>query len=105
MSRAEVTYSWRGLKRDKYKISKFYVMVKVHKKSNKLRPIVWYLHMVLCSLGAWLDYKLKQLMPFVSTYIKHSKELLEKIKEVSREMRMNYYQDIETDYSRCNLRV
>ena len=49
-SKAEVTYSWRGLKRDKYKISKFYVMVKVHKKSNKLRPIVWYLHMVLCSL-------------------------------------------------------
>ena len=70
LTKAEYTYLKRGLKKNKSKLAKFYTTIKVHKNPPTLRPIVAQCGTVILVLSSWLDYKLKKLLPFVSTYIK-----------------------------------
>ena len=82
MSRAELTFLRRGYKRDRGRIAKFYTTVKIHKNPHTLRPIVATCGTVLSNLSKWLDYKLKKLLPFMTTYIKDSNDLRQKLKEL-----------------------
>ena len=74
LTKAEYTYLKRGLKQNKNKLAKFYTTIKVHKNPHTLRPIVAQCGTVISVLSSWLDYKLKKLLPFVSTYIKDSRD-------------------------------
>ena len=84
MSRAELTFLRRGYKRDRGRMAKFYTMVKMHKDPHELRPIVATCGTVLSNLSKWLDYKLKKLLPFITTYIKDSNDLRRKLKQLGR---------------------
>ena len=70
LSVAECTFLRRGYKRDRHGMARFYTLIKVHKNPHTFRPIVATCGTVLLILSSWLDYKLKQLLPFVETYIK-----------------------------------
>ena len=80
MSDAEYIYLKRALKKYSGKMFWFYMTVKVHKNPIKYRPIVATCGTALSGLSKWLDYKLKQLLTHISTYIKDSNELREKLK-------------------------
>ena len=80
MSRAELTFLKRGYKRDRDRMENFYTTVKIHKTPHTLKPIVATRGTVLSNLSKWLDYKLKKLLPFMTTYIKDSNDLRQKLK-------------------------
>ena len=79
MSKAEWTYLKRGLKKFRGKMARFYMTAKVHKCPVKYRPIVATCGTALSALSKWLDYKLKQLVPFIDTYIKDSNDFRAKL--------------------------
>ena len=56
----------------------------MHKDPYIFRPIVATCGTALSILSSWLDYKLKQLLPFIETYIKSSCQLRKKLKELGR---------------------
>ncbi|KAL7553431.1 hypothetical protein ACHAWF_017429 [Thalassiosira exigua] len=76
LSKAEHTYLRRGIKKYRGKLARFYMTIKVHKDPYKFRPIVATCGTVLSALSSWLDYKLQQLKPYISTYIKKAAALV-----------------------------
>jgi hypothetical protein len=85
LSEAEYTYLKRGLKRDRKKLARFYMTIKVHKRVDKpvphpFRPIVATCGTALAILSKWLDHKLQQLKPHILTYVKDSDEFLKHVK-------------------------
>ena len=56
--------------------------IKVHKDPYKFRPIVATCGTVLSALSSWLDYKLQQLKPYISTYIKDSDDFRKQVHEL-----------------------
>ena len=82
LSKAEHTYLRRGIKKYRGKLARFYMTIKVHKDPYKFRPIVATCGTVLSALSSWLDYKLQQLKPYISTYIKDSDDFRKQVHEL-----------------------
>jgi len=80
LSKAEATYLKRGLRKNRGKMARFYTTIKMHKDPYKFRPIVSTCGTALAILSKWLDYKLQQLKPFISTFIKDSDDFLTRLK-------------------------
>ena len=84
LSPAETTYLHEGLFKYKDKFPKFRMSAKVHKTPWKLRPIVCCAGTVLNCLSRWLDYWFQKLKPNITTYIKDSAQLLQKLKAIKQ---------------------
>jgi len=54
-------------------------MPKVHKTPLKLRPVVSCINSFNSIFSTWLDFKMKQLLPLIPSYIKDSRDLLKEI--------------------------
>ena len=87
LTKAVYTYFKRGLKKNK-KMAKFYTTIKVHKNPPTLRPIVAQCGTVILVLSSWLDYKLKKLSPFISTYMKDSRDFKVKLDHLNSNDRL-----------------
>ena len=84
LSDAERTYLRRGLKRDRHGIACFYTMIKVYKNPHTFHPIVATCGTALSILSSWIDYKLRQLLPFVDTCIKDSSDFRSRIRKLGK---------------------
>lgn len=75
LSKAELTYFQRSLK-SHFRLPIFYGLPKVHKTPVSLRPVVSSTNSLLAIFSVWLDYKTKELLPFVKSYLKNSNTLI-----------------------------
>ena len=84
LSVAEHTCLRRGCKRDRHGMACFYMLTKVHKNPHTFRPVVATCGTVLLILSSWLDYKLKQLLPFVEACTRNSSDLRSKMNNLGK---------------------
>jgi hypothetical protein len=81
LSKAENTYFQRSLQ-TYHRLPIFYGLPKVHKTPFTLRPVVSGTNSLLAIFSNWLDYKLKELLPYVNSYIKDSSTVIKDLKEL-----------------------
>jgi len=79
LSKAELTYFKRSLSNN-FRLPIFYGLPKVHKTPFSLRPVVSTTNSLLAVFSIWLDYKMKELLPFIKSYIKNSIEVINDLK-------------------------
>jgi len=84
LSPAERNFLHEGLFKYNDKYPRFRMSAKVHKNPWKLRPIVCCAGTTLNCLSRWLDYWFQKLKPQITTYIKDSAQLLQKLKQVKQ---------------------
>jgi len=82
LSQAEITYFTRSFKLH-HRIPIFYGMPKVHKNPMALCPVVSCINSFSSIFSNWLDFKMKDLLFLIPSYIKDSKHLLDKIKTLT----------------------
>jgi hypothetical protein len=82
LSQAETTYFTRSFKLN-HRIPIFYGMPKVHKNPLTFRPVVSCVNSFSSIFSNWLDYKMKDLLFLIPSYIKDSKHLLDEIKNLT----------------------
>ena len=82
ISPAEWTYLHEATFKYPSKLARFRMTLKAHKKPWKMRPIVCCAGTLMNCLSKWLDYWLQKLRPHVSTYIKDSNDLINKLKSL-----------------------
>ncbi len=78
LSQAETIYFERSFK-NHHRIPIFYGMPKIHKNPLKLRPVVSCVNSFNSIYSNWLDFKMKELLPLIPSYIKDSKDLLKEL--------------------------
>jgi hypothetical protein len=71
LSKSEIIYFQRSFKM-KHRLPIFYGLPKVHKDPISLRPVVSSINSLLSVFSNWLDFKMKQLLPSVKSYVKNS---------------------------------
>ena len=76
---AEVKFFTRSFK-NQHRVPIFYGIPKVHKTPMKLRPVVSCVNSFNSIFSTWLDYRMKQLLHLIPSYIKDSKQLISEIK-------------------------
>ena len=81
LSKAEVTYFQQSLKLQ-HRLPIFYGLPKVHKSPVTLWPVVS-INSLLAVFSNWLDYKLKELLPYIKSYIKDSSTVIKELKELA----------------------
>ena len=81
-SKAEITYFQRSL-RLHHRLPIFYGIPKVHKSPTTLRPVVSSVNSLLAIFSNWLDFKLKELLPHIKSYIKDSTAVIKELKELT----------------------
>lgn len=74
------TYFNRSLEAH-FRIPIFYGLPKVHKTPMSLRPVVSTHSSLLSVFSVWLDYKMKDLLHLVKSYLKDSYSLIQELKE------------------------
>jgi hypothetical protein len=81
LSKAELTYFKRSLS-NSFRLPIFYGLPKVHKTPFSLRPVVSTTNSLLAVFSIWLDYKMKELLPLIKSYIKNSIEVINDLKNL-----------------------
>jgi hypothetical protein len=81
LSKAEATYFQRSLKHH-FRLPIFYGLPKVHKTPMSLRPVVSSTNSLLAVFSVWLDYKSKELLPLVESYLKNSTTLIQNLQNL-----------------------
>jgi hypothetical protein len=81
LSKAELLYFQRSLQ-SHHRIPIFYGLPKIHKSPVTLRPVVSGTNSLLAIFSNWLDYKMKELLPFVKSYIKNSFMVINDLKDL-----------------------
>jgi hypothetical protein len=81
LSKAELLYFQRSLQ-SYHRIPIFYGLPKIHKSPVTLRPVVSGTNSLLAIFSNWLDYKMKELLPFVKSYVKNSFEVINDLKDL-----------------------
>jgi len=81
LSRAEFLYFQRSFQQQ-FKLPVFYGLPKVHKNPVTLRPVVSTTNSLLAVFSVWLDYKMKELLPFIQSYIKNSSAVINDLKQL-----------------------
>jgi len=74
------TYKQLSSKEAKEKI---YGLPKVHKTPMTLRPVVSSVNSFLSVFSTWLDYRMKQLLPFMKSHIKNSFDVINDLKNLT----------------------
>jgi hypothetical protein len=82
LNKAETTYFQRSL-RYHFRLPIFYGLPKVHKTPMSLRPVVSSTNSLLAVFSVWLDYKTKELLPLVDSYLKNSTTLIQTLQNLS----------------------
>ena len=82
LSDAEITFLKRSAKKCGTKLSRFYMTAKVHKTPWATRPVVSTCGTLLAGLSKWADFWLQQLSSDVPTYLKDSRQLVLRLKEL-----------------------
>ncbi len=78
----EATYFSWSLNNNLNQFARFRMTAKVHKTPWKTRPIVCCSGTFIKYWSKWLDYQLQKLKPFVSTYVKDSQQVLDKVRRL-----------------------
>jgi len=78
-TKPELTYFQRSLNTF-HRIPLFYGLPKVHKSPFTLRPVVSTTNSLLAVFSTWLDYRMKDLLPLVKSYIKNSTTIINDLK-------------------------
>jgi len=81
LTMAEQTFFKRSLQLH-HRIPLFYGIPKVHKTPTTLCPVVSTINSLLSVFSTWLDYQMKKLLPFIKSYLKNSKEVIEDLKNI-----------------------
>jgi len=79
LSKPEVTYFQRSLN-SFHRLPLFYGLSKVHKTPVSLRPVVSTSGSLSTIFSTWLDYKMKELLPLIKSYIHNSFQIIEDFK-------------------------
>jgi len=79
LSELELTYFKRSLT-NRFRLPIVYGSPKVHKNPFSLWPVVSTTNSLLAVFSTWLDYKMKELLPFVKPYIKNSIAVIQDLK-------------------------
>jgi hypothetical protein len=82
LNKAESTYFQRSLK-SHFRLPIFYGLPKVHKTPMSLRPVVSSTNSLLAVFSIWLDYKTKELLPLVKSYLKNSLTLIQTLRNLN----------------------
>jgi hypothetical protein len=82
LSKAEWLYFQRSLQLN-HRLPIFYGLPKVHKTPITLRPAVSSINSLLAVFSNWLDYKLKELLPLVKSFVKDTTTVIKEIKELN----------------------
>jgi len=81
LSQPGITYFTRSFK-ENHCVPIFYGMPKVHKNPMKLQPVVSCINSLPSIFSTWLDFKMKELLSFIPSYIKNSTELIKDLKQL-----------------------
>jgi uncharacterized protein (DUF486 family) len=81
VSQPELTFFKRSLT-NHFRLPIFYGLTKVHKNPTSLRPVVSTTNSLLAIFPTWLDYKMKELLPHVKSYIKNSTKVIKDLKDL-----------------------
>jgi hypothetical protein len=81
LTEAENTYFKRSLSAT-FRLPIFYGLPKVHKVPMSLRPVVSSTNSLLSVFSTWLDYRMKELLHLVQSYLKDSSSFIQAIKEL-----------------------
>jgi hypothetical protein len=81
LSQPEITYFERSFKA-RHRTPIFYGMPKIHKNPMSLRPVVSCVNSFSSVFSNWLDFRMKELLRFIPSYIKDSKDLLTELKSI-----------------------
>ena len=81
LSKPEILYFERSLQLP-LRLPVFYGLPKVHKTPVKLRPVVSSCGSLLSIFSTWLDYKMKDLLPMVKSYLKNSTTVINDLKHM-----------------------
>jgi hypothetical protein len=81
LSKSELSYFHRSLKTH-FRLPIFYGLPKVHKIPMSLRPVVSSTNSLLAVFSVWLDYKAKELLPLIQSYLKDSATLIHSLKTI-----------------------
>ncbi len=82
LTSAEFTYFQQSFKL-KHRLPLFYGLPKVHKNLVSLRPVVSCINSFASIFSTWLDFKMKDLLPYVKSYTKNSFAILEDLKNLT----------------------
>jgi hypothetical protein len=81
LTEAENTYFKRSLSAT-FRLPIFYGLPKVHKVPMSLRPVVSSTNSLLSVFSTWLDYRMKELLHLVQSYLKDSSSFIRAIEEL-----------------------
>jgi hypothetical protein len=81
LSKPEILYFERSLQLP-LRLPVFYGLPKVHKTPITLRPVVSSCGSLLSIFSTWLDYKMKDLLPMVKSYLKNSTTVINDLKHI-----------------------
>jgi hypothetical protein len=81
LSNEELIFFQRSLQ-GFHRIPVFYRLPKVHKQPVTLRPVVSTSGSLLAIFSTWLDYKMKELLSLVKSYVKNSLTALEELQNI-----------------------
>jgi len=82
LSKAELVYFKQSLQ-SYHRTPIFYGLPKVHKSPVTLRPVVSTSGSLLAVFSTWLDFKMKQLLPFVQLHKHNSFTVVEELKTIT----------------------
>ena len=81
LSKAELTLFQRSFQ-NYHRTPIFYGLPKVHENPMTLRPVVSTSGSFLSILSTWIDFKMKDLLPLVKSYITNSFTLINELKQL-----------------------
>lgn len=73
-----------GLRTEKPKTPRFYILPKIHKQGNPGRPVVSSVNCHTSKISAYVDHHVKPLVTKLSSYVKDTTDFLNKIEKVDR---------------------
>ena len=79
LSKPEMTFFQRSLN-SFHRLPLFYGLPKIHKTPVSLRPVVSTSGSLSAIFSTWLDYKMKELLPLIKSYIHNSFQVIEDFK-------------------------
>ncbi len=82
LSSTEATYFQRSFKSN-HRLPILYGLPKVHKTPITLRPVVSSVNSFLSIFSNWLDFRMKQLLPYVKSHIKNSIDVIKDLKNLN----------------------
>jgi len=81
LSKAKITYFKRSFQLHP-RLLIFYCIPKVHKNPIALHPVVSTTNSFSAVFSVWLDYKIKELLPHVKSYVKNSTSIINELKHM-----------------------